>query len=339
MSDALGGCLLAWVDYHDGSRPEDLHGPCGGKAHKHAEKDYMSRLQRSLSWVHIGPLLAAVFWGGIYPGAKLGLHEIPVLSFTYLRTLLAMVVLLMVSSCTQPLTLPRSLRYPLMHAGLAQTVFQFLLIAGLQRTTAGNSAILLATAPLLTAGWLALTGRERLKRRQWYGLLLGLGGVGLVVQAGGLGLTWSHLGGDFLALGAAGAWAWYGLVIGPLVGALGSMQATGWTMLVAALCFTPLSLAEVGGHAWQQVSWEAWAGLLYGGTAGMVLAMALWGRSIQRLGPTRTMMYAYLEPVSAVGIAAVVLGEALSPMQAMGALLTCVGVWLASRQGQPTSET
>ena len=162
-------------------------------------------------------------------------------------------------------------------------------------------------------------------------MVVGSVGVGFVVQSG-LGVAWAHLGGDLLALGAAGAWAWYGLVIGPLVRTLGAPRATGWTMVVAACGFTPLAFREVWGHAWWSVSWEAWAGLLYGATVGMVMAMALWGKSIHRLGPQQTMLYVYLEPVSAVLIAAVVLGEALHPLQAVGALLTFVGVGLASGQ-------
>jgi drug/metabolite transporter (DMT)-like permease len=277
-------------------------------------------------------LLAVILWGGVYPGAKLGLHEIPVLSFTALRILVATVMLFVVAGRGQAWPLPRSLWPLVLRAGLAQTMFQLLLIAGLQWTTAGNSAILLATAPLLTAGWLAVTGRADLGRRQWCGLVVGLVGVGLVVQGGGFGATWAHLGGDLLALGAAGAWAWYGLVIGPLVGTLGPLRATGWTMVVAACGFTPVALVEVRGHAWQSVSWAAWAGLLYGATVGMVLAMALWGKAVHRFGPHQTMLYVYLEPVSAVVIAAAVLGEALYPMQAVGALLTFVGVGLASSQ-------
>ena len=136
--------------------------------------------------------------------------------------------------------------------------------------------------------------------------------------------------GDLLALGAAGAWAWYSLVIGPLVGTLGTVRATGWTMVVAALCCTPLALVEMRDYAWRSVSWGAWTGLVYGATVGMGIAMALWGRSIHRLGPKQTMIYLYLEPVSAVIIAAAVLGEALHPLQAVGALLTFVGVALAS---------
>jgi probable blue pigment (indigoidine) exporter len=292
----------------------------------------MTLLNKRIRWVHAGPLLAVVLWGGIYPGAKLGLQEIPVLSFTYLRVLLAMAVLFAAAGCLRPLTWPRWLWKPLLSAGLAQTVFQGLLIASLRWTTAGNSALLQVTAPLLMAGWLALVGRARLGRRQWSGLVLGWGGVVLVVQAGGLSLASSQLGGDLLALGAAGAWAWYGVAIGPLVGALGSLQATGWTMGIAALGFTPLALAEVMGQAWSQVSWAAWGGLIYGATAGMVLAMALWGKSIQQVGPLPTMVYVYLEPVVAMVVAAVLLGEALSPMQAVGAVFTFIGVGLASSQ-------
>jgi drug/metabolite transporter (DMT)-like permease len=162
-------------------------------------------------------------------------------------------------------------------------------------------------------------------------MCLGLGGVILVVQGGGLELAWSQLGGNLLTLGAAGAWAWYGLAIGPLVGTLGTLRATGWAMGVAALLCTPLALGEVSSLAWERVSWVAWASLGYNATAGMVVAMALWGRSIHTVGPQRTMIYVYLEPVFAMIIAALLLGESLGALQAVGALLTFAGVWLASR--------
>ena len=41
-----------------------------------------------LRWLKAEPLVAVVLWGGVYPGAKLGLREIPVTSFTALRILL-----------------------------------------------------------------------------------------------------------------------------------------------------------------------------------------------------------------------------------------------------------
>ncbi len=85
------------------------------------------------------------------------------------------------------------------------------------------------------------------------------------------------------------------------------------------------------------VSWEAWGGLIYGATLGMVVAMALWGRSVSRLGPKETMLYVYVEPVSAVMIAAVLLGESLTLLQGLGAALTFVALWIAAAPWTRTS--
>lgn len=100
------------------------------------------------------------------------------------------------------------------------------------------------------------------------------------------------------------------------------------------MVFTPFALAGIVRMPWVGVSWEAWAGLVYGATAGMVVAMALWGRSVHRLGPKTAMLYAYLEPVSAVVIAAVLLGESLTMLQAAGAVLTFAGLWRAARPAE-----
>jgi drug/metabolite transporter (DMT)-like permease len=54
---------------------------------------------------------------------------------------------------------------------------------------------------------------------------------------------------------------------------------------------------------------------------------------MHKLGARQTMVYAYLEPMSAVIIAAIILAESLSAIQAVGAALTLVGVWLASDSG------
>jgi drug/metabolite transporter (DMT)-like permease len=51
------------------------------------------------------------------------------------------------------------------------------------------------------------------------------------------------------------------------------------------------------------------------------------------------MGYLYLEPVSAVVLAALLLGESLSAQQALGAIIAFIAVWLASgpRPGQESS--
>jgi drug/metabolite transporter (DMT)-like permease len=277
------------------------------------------------------PLLAVVLWGGIYPGARLALREIPVVDFTFLRLVLATGVLAMLWLPGRRPAVPPA-RRAVLGAGIAQAAFQILLVGSLRWTTAGQSAILLAASPILTVAWLAVRGGEHMDVRRWAGLGLGGTGVALLVSGTAGGLDAPRALGDLLALGAAAAWSWYSFAVSPVVAAAGMWRATGWAMGIAMALFAPLALPDLVRRAWAPVSWPAWAGLVYGGTAGMAVAMALWGRSLHRFGQRQTMVYVYLEPVSAVIIAAVVLGEALTPLPAAGALLTLAGVWLASER-------
>jgi drug/metabolite transporter (DMT)-like permease len=279
----------------------------------------------------VEPLVAAILWGGVFAAAKIGMREIPVPSFVTVRLLIATAVLLAIVGGIGWLRQPRMPWSALINAGLAQTSFQVLLIQGIFQTTAALSAILLATAPLLTAAWLGITRAERLGPRQWSGLGLGLGGVALLVGVDGLS-GGGTLVGNLIAFGAAVAWAWYGLAIGPLARAIGPISASASTVGMAALVLLPYGAGEALSFPWSEVTLAGWGGLLYGAVLGLCLATALWVRSVQRWGTQATMNYSYLEPVAAIVIAAAVLGEVLRPIQGVGAVLALVGVYLASSQ-------
>ena len=301
----------------------------------------VSSVRRLTQWIQPVPLLAVILWGGIYPGAKVGLRDIPPLSFTAGRLLLATVIFLTISwrAPTEPdKRFDHRIWWPMLNSGVAQAAFQGLLVAGLDRTTASNSAILQATAPLLMVIFLVASGRDRLVRRQWMGLLVGLAGVALVIGGDGLSLNSRYLTGNVLELAAAAAWVWYSLAVGPVVRAVGTLRATGLSMALATIFILPFAQSEMRHVAWSDVSWEAWSGLVYGATAGMVVAMSLWGRSIHRLGPRQTMLYTYIEPCSAALVAALVLGETLNLSEGVGAALAFVGIWLASARPQPAPE-
>lgn len=280
-------------------------------------------------WIHGEPLLAVMLWGGAYPGARLAVREIPVLSGVVLRFILVAAVLLALRTPFR--MLGRGPLWLLANAGAAQAASLLLAFASIRLTTASEAAILLSTSPIFAAVWLALTRREHLDARRWGGLLVGLAGVSLVVRGTASGVEMSRTVGDFLALVGAGTWVWFSLTISSSVGALGMWQATGGAAGIAALILLPGAIVEATHHVWwTSVSWPAWAGLIYTVIVGGILATALWGRSMHRLGPRQTMVYTYLEPVSAIVISAIVLGESLSAIQAAGAALALIGVWLTS---------
>ncbi len=136
--------------------------------------------------------------------------------------------------------------------------------------------------------------------------------------------------GNLFSLCAAGAWAWYSVVLGKPVAAIGTLQATGWAVAVAALIFMPLSLTEMTVFFWSMVSWKAWTGLVWNVIIGMVLGMGLWGMAVQKYGARRCAVYLYLQPIFVLLIAALLLREGLSLIKVVGTLIILLGVWLAS---------
>jgi drug/metabolite transporter (DMT)-like permease len=161
-------------------------------------------------------------------------------------------------------------------------------------------------------------------------------GVVLLVGADGVNGSGTFLG-NLVAFGAAIAWAWYGIAIGPLARGIGSVPASAATVGMATLVLAPLGLTQVGTVDWTSVSLAAWGGMLYGAILGLVAATALWVRSVQRYGTQVTMNYGYVEPVAAIIIAALLLGELLRPVQGAGAALALLGVYLASSKPSETA--
>lgn len=292
----------------------------------------MTQLNRLNGRILLEALLAVIFWGGAISAAKFGVNEIPVLTFTCWRLLLASFALFGVAYFRRQLVSPKNLWKQLLIAGLTQAFFQLFLIAGLNQSSAGEVGILTSTSPLMIIGWLVLTAREQLLCRQWFGVFIGLAGVILVVQDVRIGFFWSHLSGNLLSLCAAGAWAWYSLVIGRLVATLGTLQATGWSMLVATLISMPLAFAEFNAFSWSMISWKAWAGFICNVIIGMVLGMALWGIAVKKYGAGHCAVYLYLQPIFTIVIAALLLRENIGMIKAVGTLIILLGVWLASAE-------
>ncbi|WP_327391919.1 DMT family transporter [Streptomyces sp. NBC_01186] len=187
----------------------------------------------------------------------------------------------------------------------------------------GTSALIAALQPL-AAG--ALAGRllgEQVSRRQWAGLLTGLGGVALVVRD------------DLAAQGAAPPWA-YALPFAGMAGLLAASflerrahhplpaaDALPLHCVVSALVFS--AVAGALGHAAPPASsggfWLAVAWVLVLSTVG---GYGFYWMSLRRDGVTRTSALIYLTPPTTVLWAYFMFGDAPGVGAALG-MLVCVG--------------
>lgn len=292
----------------------------------------------------LGLLTVVVIWGVNFSVMKSAVVELDALVFNALRFTLSVAFLgLLVWREEQrgggmpPKGDRRRSWWPLIGLGmLGHFLYQTTFILGLERTTAGNSALLLGSAPLWTAVIAHFTGWERLVARAWLGLLLCVGGAALISLAHeDRSLESEGFVGDLLTIIAAVGWGAYTAGSKPLLRSWSSLGLA-WRSMVAA---TPLiwlaAVPRLGGMDWSVLGWEAWAAILYSGFLSTGVAYVLWNYGIVHVGASRTAVYANLLPAVAIVVAVFWLGEGVTLPQVLGGLLVVGGVLWVRRVGTP----
>jgi len=104
-----------------------------------------------------------------------------------------------------------------------------------------------------------------------------------------------------------------------------------WLVLSSLIIQIPVGAAAIADTTNELPHFLSWASLAYSAVFGALIGNALWQRAVQQVGATRTLIYLYLQPLGAMVLAALMLGERLSPVQAVGGALALAGVGLVRR--------
>jgi drug/metabolite transporter (DMT)-like permease len=107
-----------------------------------------------------------------------------------------------------------------------------------------------------------------------------------------------------------------------------SLKVTAYIVLIGAVFLSPFLPNEKGG-GWREISALAWVSVVYVGIMGNCLAYFLWVRGIKNIGALRTVLYQYLNPVTAILFAVPLLHESLTGTQIIGAMVVFGGIFLA----------
>ena len=285
------------------------------------------------AWLSLSALTAVLIWGGTFPIAKYALDEFSVLSYATIRPFVASgIIFAILRFRSEPIGIARSDWPRLLLAGFGgMFLFQAGFIFGLDMTSASHSAIIASAGPPIL-GMLVLwfLRGDQPSTRMLTGLAVG--GIGVVLLVGDPNAEGASVLGDLISLGAALAWVGVTIIPEPLVRRYGPLRVTAWMILCAGVAFLPISAPDLIETARDMPSPLAWGSLFYTAILGMTVANTLWQRAVHSVGASQTMPYLYLQPVVALGLAAVMLGERFSPLQLAGGLLAMVGVALVRRR-------
>jgi drug/metabolite transporter (DMT)-like permease len=288
-----------------------------------------ARIGAAISLPALGAIL---FWSGVSPFGKYAMDEMPAMVYIALRPVLAAALVFGVMTLLRkPMRIDRADFPRFVVAGIFLIGFsQLLFMGGLSLTSVSHLIILSSTSPLIGALYRWIRTREMPDRRSALALVLGFIGVILVV-GGAASTEGTSLAGDLLALAAGATWVGATVYPQPLVQKYGAPRATGWFLLLSSLALLPLGLFWVGDLRLDPPPTLAWVALVYG-AVGMLAGNTLWQRAVQEVGPSRTLIYLYLEPFIVLIIAALALDERLTMLQALGGILAMAGVILVQKR-------
>ena len=284
-----------------------------------------------------GALVAVVIWGASFPATKRVLAELSVETLVFARAILGTVLVLGFLLARGAVTgIRRADVGALVALSLLGNVLpQWLQGQALVRSTAANTAWLVAMVPVVTALLAAGLLGERLSGRIG-GIAIAFLGTLLVVSGGrspsaALGLPSTR--GDLLTLSSTVSWSLYTIYGRRFVAGYPAAVAMVHLLAVSVAVFAPGFLTHAGWEELAALSARGWLCVLFLGLGCSGLAFTLWYAALEAMDATQVAAFIYVEPLVAQAVARVMLGEPLHPATLLGGAAILVGVYLVTRAG------
>jgi drug/metabolite transporter (DMT)-like permease len=277
--------------------------------------------------VHLALFFVQLLFGGFHVVGKAILAEVSPLALAGLRVGLAAPVLLAVAGwrdrCLPPL---REMPRLALLGFLGVFANQLLFLIGLSHTTAANAAILMPSIPVFALALSVIFRIQRAAPRQWLGVASAVAGAVVLVDPTAFRLTDETVLGNLLILANCLSYAAFLVFQRPVLDRLPWRTFIAWSFLFGGAGVLTVSAPELVVLARSPVSPATWVGVLYIALAvtGLGYFLATW--SVRRSSPTLVAAYTTLQPVLAVVLAVIFLGERPGGREAAGFLLIAAGL-------------
>jgi drug/metabolite transporter (DMT)-like permease len=285
-----------------------------------------------LSRSGLGSLLFVyLVWGSTFLAMRLAVGEQGFDPFVLaaIRTFFAGALLLALGKTQgHSLSLPmRELRWLLLTGVLLWVGGHTMLVWASRRIDSGLAALLFSSVPLWS---ILLTKASRTNRSKLVPALLGFLGVALVFPVSRDSFRATEMIDAGVVLLSAFFWA-YGSLL-EVDRRIPLAVASGYQLLFAGIVNAALSLGLAG--EWQSPSGAAWLACLYLVVPGCVLAFLAYVHVLRTLSVSLAMSYAYVNPLTAVLLGVILLGESVTMRAGAGMLVVLGSVFWLFRKGE-----
>lgn len=280
-------------------------------------------------------LTLCVVWSSTWLAIKIGLRDLPPISFVAIRFLIAIAVLLAVSiGRVRLLPLHRSEYVLLAITGLLMFAVNYTLLFWAElHVASGLAAVLQATIPIfgmMFAHW--MLPDEPLRFRRLAGAIVALGGVAMICgRLLGFNGPLAFWGGVAIVIGAVSA-AYANVLVKARSIQLAPAMLAAWQMIFGIVPLFVLGFSIEGNPA--RFHWSATAlfCLLYLAIFGSALTFLLLYWLLPRLTVAQLQSISLITPPGAVMLGWALGGESFPISSLLGAALVLVGVWMIFRR-------
>lgn len=284
-------------------------------------------------------IITSVIGAGVGTLSKIGLRDISPIYFTFWRFFVALIVLLPIFLKNQRITLAdfKALFWVSLFA--AGNIFLF--VFGIRATTASSSQIIYSFSPLMVGILSYLLFSERLKKRKFYGIVIGFVGTLVVILypvfAGTSSINGS-VSGNLLVLLAVISHSIYSVLSKKLHRKYHPITLTTYSAIftfLLSIILLPTDHASFGFHIFSPA---AIFSIVYAGAFGTAAYYLAYQYIIKHSTAVSASTVLYLQPIFAFIWAAALLGERLTYGLAIGAILSLIGIFLTTGDRKDTPQ-
>lgn len=275
-------------------------------------------------------------WGGTFIAGRILALALPAAVGAVLRYVVALTALLFAARWLEgglPRLTQRQAMGTLLLGATGILAYNLFFLGALARLPASRTSLIIALNPVVTIAAASLLLGERLNPRRWFGVVVALAGVWIVVSRGDvLGSVTGSVGvGELLMFGGVCSWAAYTLIGRRVLTGLTPLAATTYASLWGTAMLAVVAAPDLRGLARADLTLPVLLSALYLGVLGTSVAFVWYYQAVQRLGASRTVIFNNLVPVFGATFGVLLLGEPLLPSMLLGGAVAVGGVMLVSR--------
>jgi len=274
-----------------------------------------------------------VLWAANFIVVKSAVAQLPPVGFTFLRFTLASLTLLVLLRWREgSVGLPRRDLVAILGLGaVGFGAYQILWTTGLTTVPAGDSALLIATTPVLVALLSVVARSDVLTPVKLAGVVISFVGVVVVIGSGPGFTLGNSIAGEAITLAAAVCWSAYTAFGAPFVRRHSPLRATAWATVSGMLVLAPLAVVQLASMDRIPLGLDVLGAVLYSGMLAAGVSNVIVLNGVKVVGPTRTAALQFLVPALAVVLAFVFLREEIRPGQVLGGAIILGGVLITRR--------